>query len=196
MTANFKILEALLYVRGTLGIDANQIKSVFKFDTIAEAKSLLNNFKEEYNKNSGGLVVNQFNGIYKLSTIPEVNEYVSDLVSKEQKGNLSVPALEVVGIIAYKAPITKSKINAIRGKISDHIVSSLLAKSLIEEVGISKTPGNPILYDVTNKFYDYFKIRSLHELPTLNEFSTMNFLEDDFDDENQIMDLYGSQREE
>lgn len=195
MNVNYKILEALLYIRGELGIDANQVKQIFKYETIAVAKSLLNNFRDEYNKNQSGLLVNEFSGVFKLSTIPEVHEYVAELVSTDSKGNLSLAALEVVGIIAYKAPITRSKINAIRGKSSEHIVASLLAKALIEEVGIAKTPGNPIFYDVTNKFYDYFKIRSLHELPILNEFGSLNNLEDD-GDEDQVIDLYGSQRED
>ena len=127
-------------------------------------------------------------------TAPDTKEYIENLVTKEYRSKLSDSALEVVGIIAYKAPITRSSINAIRGKISDHIVSSLLVKGLIEEVGISKTPGNPILYGVTDKFYDYFRIRSINELPRLSEFNNIDI--NDEEDEEEIIDLYASQRDE
>ncbi|MGL4252179.1 MAG: SMC-Scp complex subunit ScpB, partial [Metamycoplasmataceae bacterium] len=65
-------------------------------------------------------------------------------------------------------------------------------KGLIEEVGISKSPGTPILYGVTDKFYDYFRIRSLNQLPRLSEFNNIDL---DVDDEDEI-DLYSSQRDE
>ncbi|MGL4343381.1 MAG: SMC-Scp complex subunit ScpB [Metamycoplasmataceae bacterium] len=193
-----KIIESLLYVKGEEGITLNQIKDIFQLDTTASAKAMINDFIKIYNNGERGIIVNEFNNIYKFSTIPEAKNYISDLVTKEQKSKLSTSALEVVGIIAYKAPITKSNINAIRGKSSEHIVNNLLLKGIIEEVGIAKTPGNPILFGVTDKFYDYFKIRSINELPRLIEFNNMDLdsINEEENEEDNIMDLYASQRED
>lgn len=194
MSPKERIIEALMYVKGEEGITAEQVQEALQFDTIAAAQAMLNLFVENYNKEKRGIRVEQYNEIYKFVTASDTKEYIENLVTKEQRSKLSDAALEVVGIVAYKAPITRSSINAIRGKISDHIVSSLLIKGLIEEVGISKTPGNPVLYGVTDKFYDYFRIRSINELPRLSEFNHVDV--DTEDDEEEIMDLYGSQRDE
>lgn len=193
MTARNRIIESLLYIRGDEGIKIEQIKDVFKLDSLVSAKDIMNKFVEEFNKEKRGILIEEYNGIYKFSTIPEAKEYISLLVTNEQRAKLSDAALEVVGIIAYKAPITKSNINAIRGKISDHVVHSLMLKGLIEEVGISKSPGNPVLFGLTDKFYDYFRIRSINELPRLSEFNNVDLSEED---EEEIMDLYSSQRED
>ena len=194
MSPKERIIEALMYVKGEEGITAEQIQEALQFDTVAAAQAILNLFVENFNQAKRGIRVEEYNKIYKFVTAPDTKEYIENLVTKEYRSKLSDSALEVVGIIAYKAPITRSSINAIRGKISDHIVSSLLIKGLIEEVGISKTPGNPVLYGVTDKFYDYFRIRSINELPRLSEFNHVDV--DTEDDEEEIMDLYGSQRDE
>ncbi|MGL4251939.1 MAG: SMC-Scp complex subunit ScpB, partial [Metamycoplasmataceae bacterium] len=155
MTSREKVIESLLYVKGDQGINNEDIKQVFVLETIATAKEMMKKFMEKFNNGNRGTMVEEYNGIYKLVTVPEAKEFISELITGEQKRKLSDSAIETVGIIAYKAPITKSSINDIRGKNSDHIVSVLLLKGLIEEVGISKSPGTPILYGVTDKFYDY-----------------------------------------
>ena len=194
MNAKDRIIEAILYIKGDEGITVEQLKEIFKLETIASAKKMMNDFVTNFKQVKRGIRVEEYNGIYKFVTAPEAKEYIEALVTREQRAKLSDSALEVVGIIAYKAPITRSSINAIRGKNSDHIVSSLLLKGLIEEVGIAKSPGNPILYGVTDKFYDYFRIRSINELPRLNEFNQIDVETEE--DEAEVIDLYSSQRED
>lgn len=194
MTTKEKIIESLLYLKGSEGLRPIEIVDLLNLETEASAKSLIRKYALDFNSEKRGLIIEEFDGIYKMSTTDEVSEYVQDFATNHQKSKLSDSALEVVGIIAFKAPITKSAINAIRAKSSEHIVASLLLKGLIEEVGISKTPGNPSLFGVTNKFYDYFRIRSLNELPRLIEFSHMDLSA--FEEDEEIIDLYGSQREE
>lgn len=193
MTARERVIEALIYIKGDEGIKIEDIKEVFALETLAVAKDLMNKFVEEFNKEKRGLIVEEYNGIYKFVTIPEAKEFISNLVTSEQRAKLSDAALEVVGIIAYKAPITRSSINAIRGKISDHLVNLLMLKGLVEEVGIAKTPGNPVLFGVTDKFYDYFRIRSINELPRLSDFANIDL---DSDTTEEVIDLYSSQRED
>lgn len=192
MTSRQRVIESLIYIRGDKGIKCEEIKEVFSLETIATAKEMMMNFVDKFNNSNRGLKVEEFNEIYKFVTIPEAKDFISELVTGEQRQKLSDSAIETVGIVAYKAPITRSSISDIRGKNSDHIVSVLLLKGLIEEVGISKSPGTPILYGVTDKFYDYFRIRSLNQLPRLSEFNNIDL---DSDDEEEI-DLFSSQRDE
>ncbi|NQZ66216.1 MAG: segregation/condensation protein B [Mycoplasmatales bacterium] len=188
MNDNFKIIEALLYVQGDKGITPKDVKEVLDMPTL-NARKQLNAFKKEYNNSNRGLQIFEFNDVYKMATRSEFKEYISKLVTIIKKKRLSSSAIETAGIIAYKQPITKSQINEVRGISSEATVNTLLVKGLIEEKGIAKTPGSPILYGITDKFYDYFKIRSLKELPKLSEFNEVEGADDDFE-------LFSSQRQD
>ncbi|WP_051599980.1 SMC-Scp complex subunit ScpB [Mycoplasma elephantis] len=165
-----KIIEALLYIQGDQGLSLEQIKYVFDLMTIDEAKKVIKDFISYFNQQDRGIKVVSFNDIYKFATREGVKEAVEKLVSIKRRGKLTNGMMEVVGIIAYKQPITRGGINKIRGVDSNSLVQSLIDKKLIEEVGKSPTPGNPALFGVTNKFYDYFKLKTLSELPKLTEF--------------------------
>lgn len=186
------ILEAALYVQGDEGLTLEQIRELFSLNNIIEAKKVINDFIKKYNESNRGLKVVEFNEIYKLATRESVKEYISKIVNVIRKQKLSNAAIEVAGIIAYKQPITRGQIASIRGVSSDQVLNTLLAKGVVEEVGISPTVGHPVLYGVTNKFYDYFRIKSLSELPKLTEF---NFVEGTEENANEY-DLFESQREE
>lgn len=186
------ILEAALYVQGDEGLTLEQIRELFSLNNIIEAKKVINDFIKKYNESNRGLKVVVFNEIYKLATRESVKEYISKIVNVIRKQKLSNAAIEVAGIIAYKQPITRGQIASIRGVSSDQVLNTLLAKGVVEEVGISPTVGHPVLYGVTNKFYDYFRIKSLSELPKLTEF---NFVEGTEENATEY-DLFESQREE
>ncbi|MEA4134326.1 MULTISPECIES: SMC-Scp complex subunit ScpB [unclassified Mycoplasma] len=187
-----KILEALLYIQGDDGLNLEQVKDIFSLATLAEAKKVMQDFLREFNDLERALKVVNFNDVYKLATRETFKDYVTKMVSVVKKQRLSNAAIEVAGIIAYKQPVTKGQIASIRGVASDQVVNTLLMKGVIEEVGISPTPGNPVLYGVTNKFYDHFKLTSMRDLPKMTEFNYVEGVED----ENQDFDLFGSQREE
>ncbi|WP_029513463.1 SMC-Scp complex subunit ScpB [Mycoplasmopsis primatum] len=185
-----KILEALLYVQGDEGLTLTQVKDIFGLNTIPEARKVMNDFIKEYNNEDRALKVVNFNEVYKLATRETYKEYITKMVQIVKKHRLSNAAIEVAGIVAYKQPCTRSQINNLRGVASDQVINTLLTKGVIEEVGISPTPGNPILYGVTNKFYDYFKLKSTYELPKLTEFNYNDGTENEAEDFN----LFDSQR--
>ncbi|WP_406617316.1 SMC-Scp complex subunit ScpB [Mycoplasmopsis adleri] len=185
-----KILEALLYVQGDEGLTPQQVKDIFNLNTLAEARKVLNDFVKAYNDQDGALKVVVFNEVYKFATRETYKEYITKMVQVVKKHRLSNAAIEVAGIVAYKQPVTRSMINNIRGVASEQVLNTLLAKGVVEEVGISPTPGNPVLYGITNKFYDYFKIKSLGELPKLTEFNFVDGVENESEDFN----LFDSQR--
>lgn len=185
---NFKRIEALLYIRGDQGLSPKELKEILEVST-SGARKELKGFLKTYNENNGGLIVLEFNDLFKVATRKEFKEDISKMVTIIKKQKLSASAIETAGIIAYKQPITKSQVNEIRGKSSESVVNTLLIKGLIEEKGIAPTPGNPILYGITNKFYDYFNIKSLKELPELNEFDESEGINEEFE-------LFSSQRED
>ncbi|WP_029512744.1 SMC-Scp complex subunit ScpB [Mycoplasmopsis iners] len=186
------ILEALLYVQGDEGLDLEQVKETFSLRNKAEAKKVMNDFIKDYNARNGGLKVVEFNEIYKLATRETYKENIQKMVQVVKKHRLSNAAIEVAGIIAYKQPLTRGMINKIRGVASDQVLNTLLTKGVVREAGVSPTPGKPVLYEVTNKFFDYFKIKSLNELPRMTEF---NFIDVE-EETNEEFNLFDSQRSE
>ncbi|MEE3928443.1 SMC-Scp complex subunit ScpB [Mycoplasmopsis ciconiae] len=184
------IIEGLLYVQGEEGLTLEQVVKVFSLNNKNEAKKLMNDFVHKFNALDRGLKVQEFNEVYKLSTRESIKEYIFKLYENERKQRLSNAAIEVAGIVAYKQPVTRGQIALIRGVSSDQVLNTLILKGVVEEVGVSPTVGNPTLYGVTNKFYDYFKIKSMADLPKLNDF---NYLKEG--DENEEFDLFSSQRE-
>ncbi|ENY69334.1 Segregation and condensation protein B [Metamycoplasma auris 15026] len=189
---NNKIIEALLFIQGSDGVSPEQIRDVFKLNTIQEGKKMLKDFKTFFNNQDRGLKVYEFNDVYKFLTIEAAKEHISDLLSIARKQKLSNAAIEVAGIVAYKQPVTRSIISNIRGIISDGIVANLLEKGIIEEVGVAQSPGNPILYGITNKFYDYFRIKTLAELPIFPEFDRYSNVEENMPEKE--FNLFDSQR--
>lgn len=182
------ILEALLYVQGDEGLNLEQVKEIFNLNTVQEAKKVMNDFTKEYNNRDGALKVVIFNEVYKLATRETYKDYITKLVQVVKKHRLSNAAIEVAGIVAYKQPVTRSMVNNIRGVASEQVMNTLLAKGVIEEVGISPTPGNPVLYGITNKFYDYFRIRTMGDLPKLTEFNYIDGVESENEDEFNFFD--------
>ncbi|AZZ65291.1 segregation/condensation protein B [Metamycoplasma phocicerebrale] len=187
-----KIIEALLFIQGSEGVSSEQIKDVFKLNTIQEGRKLLKDFKQYFNNLDRGIKVHEFNDVYKFLTVEIAKDAIADLVTIVRKQRLSNAAIEVAGIVAYKQPVTRSIISNIRGVASDGIVASLLEKGIIEEVGVASTPGNPILYGITNKFYDYFKIKTLAELPPFPEFNRYSDIDEEMVDKD--FNLFDSQR--
>ena len=183
---NNHLIETLLYVQGEYGVSPTILKGVLEVST-AEARNQLKTFMEEYNNGEHALRIMEFNDVFKLATKVEFKDTITKMVTIEKKRKLSNSAVEAAGIIADKQPITKSQINLIRGVASEGVVHTLLIKGVIEEKGHANTPGNPTLYGITTKFYDYFNISSLRELPELSQLADP--------DEVESINLFASQRE-
>ena len=103
----------------------------------------------------------------QLATAPQATEYIERFLGLSLSSKLSPAALEVLGIIAYKQPLTRPEVESIRGVSSDGVLRNLLSKGLIEEVGRLDTVGHPIQYGTTFEFLKYFGITSLDDLPQL-----------------------------
>ncbi|MER3126254.1 SMC-Scp complex subunit ScpB [Bacillus pumilus] len=161
------ILEALLYAAGDEGLTKKQLMSVLEVEEIA-LLDMMSAVKEEYQKQERGIELIEYADSYMLLTKKEYSIYLKKLVETPSKG-LSQAALEVLAIVSYKQPITRSEVEEIRGVKSERVLHSLVAKALLCEVGRADGPGRAILYGTTPTFLEQFGLKALDELPPLPE---------------------------
>jgi segregation and condensation protein B len=159
-------LEALLFV-ATLRVSPGQLAEALDL-TAAQVETGLQNLANKYSEESG-LRLQWHKGKVQLITAPELASVIEKFLGLEVTSKLSRAALEALSIIAYKQPITKPSVDAIRGVNSDGVVRNLISKGLIEELGRAESPGRPIIYATTEDFLHYFGLLSLEELPPLEE---------------------------
>ncbi|MEG1648158.1 MAG: SMC-Scp complex subunit ScpB [Bacilli bacterium] len=160
------ILEGLLFVVGDEGLTAEQIEEIMNID-YDKLKKLINNLEKDYRNSNRGITLMFLGEKYKLTTKKEHHEYYEKLVMIEQTKELSQASLETLAIIAYNEPITRTKIDEIRGVATSQIVRKLLLRDLIKELGKSNLPGRPTLFGITSKFLDYFGLKTKEELPPI-----------------------------
>ncbi|PRS51307.1 SMC-Scp complex subunit ScpB [Bacillus sp. MZGC1] len=161
------IIEALLYAAGDEGLTKKQLMSVLEVEEAA-LLDMMSAVKEEYQKQERGIELIEYADSYMLLTKKEYSIYLKKLVETPSKG-LSQAALEVLAIVSYKQPITRSEVEEIRGVKSERVLHSLVAKALLCEVGRADGPGRAILYGTTPTFLEQFGLKALDELPPLPE---------------------------
>ena len=162
------ILEALLFAAGDEGLSLDQISSVLEV-TPEEARDALHDLKEMYQQEDRGIYVVELAGVYQLATKKVHAPYLKKLVETPSAHTLSQASLETLAIIAYKQPITRIEIEAIRGVKTERPLQTLMAKALVQETGRAEGAGRPYLYGTTKEFLDYFGLKSLDELPALKD---------------------------
>lgn len=106
---------------------------------------------------------------WKLYTRPQYGEFVRQLFPGRKPERLSGPAMETLAIIAYRQPITKAAIEAVRGVSCDGMIQKLLDRDLIRIGGRAELPGRPLLYETTELFFEHFGIRTIDDLPNASE---------------------------
>lgn len=167
MTIKLKgIIEGLLFASGDEGITIKQLAKIIEV-TPEMVEHLIEELKYDYEHLNRGMTIMQSNEVFHLTTKPEHNEYYKKLLQQPRTTRMSQAALETLAIIAYKQPITRVEIEEIRGVNSDYAVQTLLARSLIEQVGRKETIGRPILFGTTKEFLTYFGLSTIEELPPL-----------------------------
>jgi len=138
--------------------------------TLDQVETGLEGIMEKYNAAFYPFEVKQSGGGWQFLTRPDYHKTVAQLNGDKFMKRLSAAAMETLAIIAYKQPVTKGEIEAIRGVSSDYAVQKLLEKELIIISGRNeKAPGQPLLYSTSKNFMDYFGINSPEELPKIRE---------------------------
>jgi len=126
-----------------------------------------------YAERGAGVQLREIAGGWLLVTAPEHSEWVARLLRGKKKMRLSRAALETMAIIAYKQPVTKTEVEAIRGVDSTGVMATLLERNLVTIRGRSKVVGRPLLYGTTPEFLDYFGLNDLSELPRPEELKAL-----------------------
>ncbi len=161
------VLESLLFVAGEAVPAANLAKSLRLKEAQVEVGLQL--LATRYKERGSGLRLQAHNGRYQLVTAPPAATFVEDFLNIDVSTKLSRAALESLAIIAYRQPVTRVQVEAVRGVDCSGVLRSLTARGLIEELGRQDVVGRPILYGVTELFMQHFGITELGELPPLGE---------------------------
>ncbi len=156
-------LEALLFVAGE-PVSPSQLAAALE-TTPAQVEAALADMEKAFV--GRGIHIQRHAGKVQFTTAPEAAASVEAFLGLDSTARLSTAAVEALAIIAYKQPVTRPQIDAIRGVNSDGVLRSLLRKGLVEEAGRSEAVGRPILYITTTDFLQHFGLNSLDELPPL-----------------------------
>ena len=149
-------------------INASELSKIFLDGTDKnQLQSILDELKEEYN--SRNLQIMEVADGYQLCTRHEYNDWIRKYLKLDRSSRLSQPSLDTLSIIAYKQPLTRQEVDDIRGVDSSGVLKTLLEKKVIGPAGRKKVPGRPIMYRTTQKFLEYFGLKDLSDLPTLED---------------------------
>lgn len=163
------IIESLLFTWG----DPLEIKDIASIVEVGEKELtiILQEMMDDFDYNMRGIRIIKVKDSYQLGTRPEHFEWIKKLSNDKFTKNLSNAALETLSIIAYRQPIIKSDIEAIRGVRCDKAIETLIERGLIVELGRLERVGRPILYGTTDVFLRAFGLETLDNLPPLKEFN-------------------------
>lgn len=155
---------------GALFLSGSPLKLTF-FQKMFDPTNLNNRlltYAEAFNKLDTGLHIRNVHGGYQLVTDSDI---FNDLIEffGEKTENLSRAALETLSVVAYKQPITKLEVEELRGVNTSGTIRLLLDRNLIKVIGRKNVPGRPLLYSTTGKFFEYFGLKDLSDLPTFRE---------------------------
>jgi segregation and condensation protein B len=149
-------------------VNADELEKVF-LNAVGknELQLILEELKEEYQ--SRNLQILEVADGYQLCTRHEFNDWIRKFLKLDRSSRLSQPSLDTLSIIAYKQPLTRQEVDDIRGVDSSGVLKTLLEKKVIGPAGRKKVPGRPIMYRTTQKFLEYFGLKDLSDLPTLED---------------------------
>ncbi|MCK4533562.1 SMC-Scp complex subunit ScpB [bacterium] len=152
-----KISEILAKGREGMNVDSREVEE------------LLIEMGEEYRNRDSGLQIVRIGGGFQMCSLSECAPWIRVMFKSRITLKLSPSAMETLSIIVYKQPITKGEIEGVRGVDAGGVLHTLLSKKLIRICGRKDVPGRPLLYKTTQKFLQYFGLRDLLEMPSLEE---------------------------
>jgi segregation and condensation protein B len=170
-------IEALVFVSGN-PLSPDRLKGIFEEASAEQIEAQVRLLQQEYNDRGSGLMIAEVAGGYQLATRPEHFGWIRKFKTVRTTTRLSKPALETLAIVAYKQPITRSEVEAIRGVNIGGIMRNLMERRLVKIVGKKDVPGKPMMYGTSLEFLQYFGLKDLSALPTLKEFQELEAAEE------------------
>lgn len=163
LTETESIIEGILFAAGN-AVKTEKISDILDID-LKSTRAVITALADKYAAENRGLRIIRLEDSYQMCTRSEYCEYIARLAEPRRNQSLSNAAMEVLAIVAYKQPVTRSVIEQIRGVSCDTLVNKLLERGLIEETGRLDAPGRPMLFGTTEEFLRCFGIESISELP-------------------------------
>jgi len=184
-------LESLMFVWG----QPLHVKDVAEMFNVPwrEIYESMKELQEEYEEQARGIRIREIDKAFQFCSAPENGEYIERFCTPTKEKKLSQSALEVLAIIAYKQPVTRSEIESIRGIKCERVIEGLAKKGLVEEKGRSNGIGRPILYGTTKLFLEKFCFETLKDLPEIEEIDTLIGVDED-EEALETLDALGFQQ--
>jgi len=158
------VVEALLFASDA-PLEAERIREVLDLETADAAHDLVAALTARYDEHGRGLAIMEVAGGYRMVTRPELAPWLVRLARARTRVRLSRPALETLAIVAYKQPVSRPEIDAVRGVNSEATLDSLLERRLVRIAGRKEAPGRPFVYETTREFLIAFGLRDAGDLP-------------------------------
>ena len=166
-----KIVEALLFASPE-PLTQSKVNGIFSPES-PNLKKIIEQLNIQYNNEDHAFEIRQVSGGYQLVSSDVYEPYIRRMLNRAGRISLSSASMDCLSIIAYKQPISRYGIEAIRGVDSSGVLKTLLGKKLIKIKGRDNGPGRPLLYQTTNTFLEYFGINRLSDLPKLKEITEL-----------------------
>ena len=162
------VIEAVLFASDEPLTDA-RLAGVVELGSGKQVRECIDNLNNKYRSNNSAFRIEKIAGGYQMLTLSVYNSWLQKLLRARTDSKLSQAALETLAIVAYKQPIIRADVEAIRGVASGEIIRSLMFKGLVKIVGRAEVLGRPLLYGTTKKFLEVFGLNTLKDLPKIEE---------------------------
>ena len=161
------VVEALRFA-SDVPLDAERIREVLDLETADAARELVGQLVARYDAEARGLAIMEVAGGWRMVTRPDLAPWLVRLARARTRVRLSRPALETLAIVAYKQPVSRPEIDAVRGVNSEATLDNLLERRLIRIAGRKEAPGRPFVYETTREFLVAFGLRDPGDLPRID----------------------------
>lgn len=167
-----RILEAVLFA-SDMPVEMERLSEIIDGLTPSEIMDLIDSLNREYETEGRSFRLVEVAGGFQFETLPQFGSFIEKLYRSKSRPKLSRASLETLAIVAYKQPISKVEIDALRGVDSDAAIRTLQNRDLIEITGRSEAVGRPIIYGTTQEFLRYFGLKNIKDLPGADELASM-----------------------
>jgi len=164
MPSPVDVVEALLFASDA-PLEPERIREVLDLGGVAEARALVDELRARYDDANRALTITEVGGGYRMMTRAELAPWLVRLARARTRVRLSRASLEALAIVAYKQPVSRPEVDAIRGVNSEGVLESLMERRLVRIAGRKEAPGRPFLYETTREFLIAFGLRDLNDLP-------------------------------
>ncbi|MDD5226291.1 MAG: SMC-Scp complex subunit ScpB [Candidatus Omnitrophica bacterium] len=166
------VVEALIFA-SSKSLTPAEIRKVTKVLTVGQIQKIVAELKEDYQKTERCFELLEIAGGYELSTRREFAPWILKIELQRKARQATQSALETLAILAYKQPLTRAEIEALRGVDTSGVLNTLMEKNFIKIVGKKEVPGRPFMYGTTEKFLEHFGLKELRDLPSIDEIRQM-----------------------